>query len=189
MGNQKPRLKITVPDDLLAALQIRSEKLNQPISKIVLIAIGQYLSPGSDHPDLTKIIERLDRLEELMRSPQTTETKKQPYKRSNTSSQKSTSFVFAWDGETINVYDLIARFGLDKSAQARMFQLGGKALFSGSVINANNVERVTRELDPDNLAWFPLNESRTDWIQLDSGLDYVRLIIGQEKNSQDSPGR
>ena len=79
---------------------------------------------------------------------------------------------------SIDLHELMERFGGDKALKARLCQLGGRdeLLFKGDITKANKVASVTSQLDPDSLPWFPIAADRRNWVQI-SAVDFVRQII------------
>jgi predicted transcriptional regulator len=187
------RIKITLSDELKATLERIAESQGTSLSKLIVdAAIEVYIChPRSQGNDLGKILRKLDAIESKMHpqvggKPEPRKASKRKYADRLPREGAATFFnnpspvVSEALRQTLSIHELVERFGGDRALKARLCQLGGRNgnLFRGSMPDAQRVEKVTKELDPDGLPWMPVAEDRRSWIQMDAQT-YCKAIWNQ----------
>lgn len=200
------RIKVSLRIETKEALEAVARRRGVSLSSLLVsAAVAQHLAPA-DRDDLSILLERLDTLEASFgaalesarpapaRTPEEKPKKKRWGPRLGVTAYSKADAVPGIKGEDLKVTTsiatalkehipvhvdfLIERFGGDKCLKARLIQLGGRKghLFEGSITHAKTVEAITRKLDPEGLAWFPVSPARDFWISADAS-DFVKRVL------------
>jgi hypothetical protein len=196
------RIKVTLQIETKSALEQVARRHGVSLSHLLVsAAVERYLGPvASGRGDLSLVLQRLEDLEQKLGNLPASEPPKAPKKKrwggkrlgvtgcadhepaipTNKPSVVTSATAAIETGEPVHIDYLIERWGGDKCLKARLCQLGGRKghLFNGSITHAQKVEEVTRELDPDNLSWFPISKDRDFWIQTDA-VAFIKRILTQ----------
>jgi hypothetical protein len=172
-AEEKYLLTVTKADSLEAVI----EQLTRIEEKLGSLNVVSVSSP----PDLTQPAEKTSKPRKKRRGPRLGVTGYVEAEPTLNTPKPSvvTSPRQAIDQELpVHIDHLIDRWGGDNALKARLCQLGGRKghLFKGSLTHAQNVETVTKGLDPEGLPWFPTSQDRDFWVQMDSST-FVKTIL------------
>lgn len=193
-------IKIYMPIETKIALTSTAKSLGISLSELILqAATDRYLVNKSPVPILDLIVgieARLTNLEsgrsQKVGSPQENGPTPKTDRKSRTGAQtflKDGTPAITETGTITTIFDLVLRFGGDRTVKARLCQVGGRdgKLFRGDLASAERVAAMTSKLDPQGESWFPVAENRISWIQI-SAEDFCRKLF-LESNPQKMPSQ